>query len=164
MPNKIYKILGINPGSRYLGFAVCYGSELRDWGIKNIQSGKLNERKERIKQIIQSLIYQYEPSVLAIKSINTSRSSKCLNRLVDEMIKVAQNNGLKIHQFSIKALERSFSPLKRINKKKLAEMVAEEHPILYLELENEKVHKNPYRIRMFEAVALSTACFHKLDK
>jgi type VI protein secretion system component VasA len=45
----------------------------------------------------------------------------------------------------------------------MAKLVASEYPILYHELEKERSHRNPYYIRMFEAVALGSACLHQLD-
>ena len=37
MVKKIITIIGINPGTRYLGISVFHGSELRDWRVKVVQ-------------------------------------------------------------------------------------------------------------------------------
>ncbi|GAF91324.1 unnamed protein product, partial [marine sediment metagenome] len=48
MPKKTLKIIGINPGTRYLGISVFQDSDLRDWRIKVFQE-KWSEHK--IKKI-----------------------------------------------------------------------------------------------------------------
>ena len=156
--------MGINPGSRYLGFAVCCGAELRDWGVKNIQGGNLKAKLSKIQRIMASFIHQYQPETLAIKNLNLSQSSENLNKIAAEIMSLAESHNLVIYQYRGKALKRFFSPEKKINKKELSELVAGEHPILFHELEEERRHKHPYRIRMFEAVALATACFNELGK
>jgi Holliday junction resolvasome RuvABC endonuclease subunit len=157
-------ILGINPGSKYLGIAVFRGSELRDWGIKVIKGKWSRQKLEKILKIIAGFIEQYKPQALAIKKIHPSRSSSNLDNLVLKIKTLSKRKGLKVYQYSIKELESFFSQDERINKKKLADIIASEYPALFNELNREKSHKNPYHIRMFEAVALGSVCFHQLDK
>ena len=82
---KITKIIGISPGTRYVGFAIFYGSELRDWGIKNIEGRWSKEKQRRIMAFISDLIGQHKPNVLAVKSLHPSRSSPNLNKLVSRI-------------------------------------------------------------------------------
>lgn len=114
--------------------------------------------------ILSDLIEQHEPDVLAIKEIHPSRTSRNLNQLVGQIRGIARRKGLRIYRCSIKDLERFFSPEERINKRELAELVASEHPVLSHELNKEKAIRNPYYIRMFEAVALGSVCLHQLER
>ena len=164
MLKKPLTILGVNPGSRYLGIAVFQGPELRDWRVKIIEGKGLKEKMEKIKEIILSFIELYQPNVLAIKKLRPSRSSLNLNRLVEKIKELSKRKGLKVYRYSIKDLEVFFSPEERINKKKLAEIITSKYSSLVHELKKEKDNKNPYHIRMFEAVALGSVCFHQLDK
>jgi hypothetical protein len=171
MPGIPLTILGINPGSRYLGTAIFHGTELKDWGVKVIEGKWSKEKMERAKMIVSKLIEQHQPNALAIKRLHPSRSSKNLNQLVSKIRELAKRNGLKVYQYSIKELETFFSKedrltaqAGRINKKKLAEIIGSEHSELFHQLEKEKMNKNPYHIKMFEAVALGKICFHHLDK
>ena len=75
MHNKTKTILGINPGTRYLGFAVFCGPELRDWGVKVATGPCSRQKMEKLKKIVLGLIGQYKPEVLAIKKLHPSRSS-----------------------------------------------------------------------------------------
>jgi Holliday junction resolvasome RuvABC endonuclease subunit len=164
MPKKPLRIIGINPGSKYLGLAVIQGSDLRYWGIKTVRGRWSKEKIEKTKEILSDLINQYDLNLLAIKNLHPSRSSKNLKRLVAGIKEFSRRRGLRVHEYSMKDLEKFFSPEKKINKKRMAELVAAEYPFLFQTLEKEKKNKNPYAIRMFEAVALGIRCFRQLDK
>lgn len=164
MLKKPLTILGINPGSRYLGIAVFRGPELRDWRVKIIKGKRPKEKMEKIKEIVSSFIELYQADALAIKKLHPSRRSPNLKRLVAKIKEMSKRKGLKVYQYSIGDLEVFFSLEERINKGKLAEIITSKYPFLVHELEKEKSHRNPYHIRMFEAVALASACFQQLDK
>lgn len=163
MVKKIITIIGINPGTRYLGISVFHGSELRDWRVKVIKGKLPKEKIKRAMTIVSGLIKQYKPSALAIKKVHTSRSSLNLNKLVTKIKKSSKSKKLKIYEYSIKELETFFSPEGRVNKKKMTEIIASKYPVLFNEFNREKDRKNPYHIRMFEAVALGSICFYQLD-
>jgi len=84
--------------------------------------------------------------------------------LVAKIKEFSKRKGLRVYQYSMKDLEKFFSPEEKINKKQMAELVASEYPFLFQPLQKEKGNKNPYAIRMFEAIALGIRCFHQLDK
>jgi len=164
MPKKPLKIIGINPGTRYLGVALFCDSELRDWGVK-VLSGKWSKAKmDKIKKIVLGYLKMYEPDVLAIKKLHPSRRSKNLVKLVRSIKDFIKRKGLKVYQYSIKDVERFFLPQEKANKKNLFKRIASEYQDLFHEYKREKVNKNPYYIRMVEAVALASLCFYKLDK
>jgi Holliday junction resolvasome RuvABC endonuclease subunit len=154
--SKNTKIIGISPGTRYIGYAIFYGSELRDWGIKNIEGRWSKEKQKKIMAFISILTEQHKPKALAIKKLHPSRSSPNLNRLVTKIKESAERKRLKVYQHSIKEIESFFHPDGRINKRVLAEKVAEKYSVLSHELRREKTIMNPYYIRMFEAVALGS--------
>jgi Holliday junction resolvasome RuvABC endonuclease subunit len=155
---KNTKIIGISPGTRYVGYAIFYGPELRDWGIKNIEGRWSKEKQKRIMVFISDLIGQHKPDVLVVKALHPSRSSPNLNQLVRRIKEISKRKRLMVHQYSIKELEKFFYPNGRINKRALAEKVAEKYSVLSHELKREKTIINPYYIRMFEAVALGSLC------
>ena len=155
---KSTKIIGISPGTRYVGYSIFYGSELRDWGVKNIEGRWSKEKQKRIIAFISNLTEQHKPKALVIKKLHPSRSSSNLNRLVSKIKESSERKRLMVHQYSIKDLESFFYPDGRINKMALAEKVAEKYSVLSHELKREKTIMNPYYIRMFEAVALGSLC------
>lgn len=164
MPKKPITILGINPGAKYLGIAVFRGPELRDWRIKVTKGKWSSEKYRKAMGILSEFIEQYRPDVLAVKRLNLSRSSVGLDRLVQKIIALSEKKGMKIYQYGIKELEAFFYSEGRSNKRKMAEIIASQYPVLYCELDLERRNKNPYHLRMFEAVGLGAVCFHQLDR
>ena len=162
--HKTIKIIGINPGTRYIGFAVFCGSDLVDWGVKNIE-GKWSKKKiEKVTSVISNLTEHHRANVLSIKALHPSRSSANLDRVVSGIKELSKRKGLKICQYSINELESFFCPGEKINRRDLTEMVASRYPILSHELDKERTIINPYHVRMFEAVALGSICFSHLDR
>lgn len=163
MPKKPITILGINPGAKYLGIAVFRGPELRDWRIKVTKGTWSEEKYRKIIEILSEFIEQYRPDILSVKRLNPSRSSAELDRLVQKIIALSEKKGLRVYRYGIKELEAFFYTERKRNKMKMAEIIASEYPALHRELDLERCNKNPYHLRMFEAIALGAVCFHRLD-
>jgi len=161
---KTIKIIGLNPGTRYMGFAVLYGMDLRDWGVRNIEGSWSKDKLTKIMLILSSLFDTYEPKFLAIKKLNPSRGSPNLSQLVDRIKDIAKEKGMKIREYSLSQLKKFFQEEGRLKKKGLAQIIASQYPTLFYELRKEQNNMLPYYIRMFEAVALSIACFKQLNK
>lgn len=164
MPKAEPRILAINPGSRYLGMAAFRGPELLDWRIKEIGGKGPRPRLETARIAVRRSIQRYDPDVLAIKRLHPSRGSDHLNRLTAEIVASCRRKGLRVFRYSIQDLEAALSPEEKINKPKMAEIVASIHPVLFHELHKEQRNRNPYHLRMFEAVALGIVCHQQLEK
>jgi hypothetical protein len=164
MPQNPLKILGINPGTRYLGIAYFDGDDLLDWGIKVI-NGKWSRRKRaKVTDIISRLIEYYRPNVIVIKKLHPSRSSKNLLCLCEEIVQQAKKKRLRLRRYSVEDLKFHFYPGVKSNRRKLAKHLAANYPVLCHELKKEKNSNNLYHLRMFEAVALAVLCLCKLNK
>ncbi len=99
MPKNPLKILGLNPGSKYLALAILQGSDLRYWGIKVLKGTWSKGKVEKTKEILSDLITRYDLNVLAIKKLHRSRSSKNLNRLTAKIREFARRKGLKVYEY-----------------------------------------------------------------
>jgi Holliday junction resolvasome RuvABC endonuclease subunit len=163
MPKRFLKIMGINPGTRYLGIAVFQGAELMDWRIKILKGKWSKEKMKKAISIIWDFIERHGINYFVIKKLHPSRRSLDLARFVARIKEFSRRKGLKAYQYSIKDLEEFFIKEGKLNKKNLAEIIVSEYPVLFHELKKEKKNKNAYFGRMFEAVALGLACFHQLD-
>lgn len=155
--------MGISPGTRYTGFSVFCGPELRDWGVKNRTVIGHRDRLDGFTSVILGLIGQYGVNVLSLKRLHPSRSSLNLDRLVREIRSGAMDMGLRVCQYSIDELKLFFCSDDRTNKVDMMETLALRYPVLSYELDRERAVINPYHVRMFEAVALGSACFYELD-
>jgi hypothetical protein len=156
------KILGINPGARYLGYALFNNSELRDWGIKAVKGKWTPDKSQKIGRILLDLLDRYEPDIVAIKKLHPARSSVNLHGLVNRFKELCRERNILVYEFPIKYLERVVLT-EKINKKKLAGTLSEIYPALFTEAKKEQANKNSYYTRMFEAVALGHVCFTQLD-
>ncbi len=159
-------ILAINPGTKYLAVAVFQGNQLKDWRIKTLKGKWSAEKLEKALALISGLIERFKPDTLCLKRIHHSRSSPALNSLVAEIHKLALTEHLWLYRYSVKELEAYLCAEGKRNKRSLAEAVAANYPELYSELHTEypelldpeKKRKNPYHVKMFEAVALGAVC------
>lgn len=174
MLDKSTRILGINPGTRYLGYALLNNSELRDWGIKSVKGKWTPEKSKKIGRILLGLLDQYHPDVVAIKKLHPSRTSHNLHGLVNRFKNICRERGIPVYEYSIKHLEKVVLT-EKMNKVKLAESLAKVYPVLFVEAEkvkpdvDEKTKKDRnnnsrgYYMWMFEAVALGHVLFKQLD-
>jgi len=163
MNRRSQKIIGINPGTRYLGIAVSDGSELLDCRIK-VLNGKWSEEKiKKAIRIVSDIIDQHEPSVLAIKKLHPSRRTENLLRLTNKIKNFVRRQKKKLYQYSIKEIEKSFIEGGKLNKRNLIEAMVKLYPELHQDLKNEQRHKNMYYYRMFEAVGLAKLPFFSLE-
>ena len=156
MNRRSLKIIGINPGTRYLGIAVLDGSELLDWRIKALEGKWSEEKIKKAIEILSELFDQYEPNALVIKKLHPSRRTENLLRLSDKIKNFARLRKLKVFQYSIKEIEKSFIESEKLNKRNLIEAMVKLYPMLHNELKKEQSHKNLYYFRVFEAVALAS--------
>ena len=164
MAKESQKIIGINPGTRYLGIAVFQGPELLDWRIKVLEGKWSKDKMKKAISVIQEIIERYEPSYLAIKKLHPSRRSVNLLRLVNKIKEISKRKKLKVYLYSIKEIEKFFIEDGKLNKRNLIEAMAKLYPILHHDLNKEKNHRNPYYFRLFEAVALTSACSQRSGK
>ncbi len=184
MGKNSHNILAINPGSRYFGVAVFHNSDLREWTTKVLSTKPLRqkiqpkadaplaqkhggfsvaEKKKEIKSIISEYLDVHSITIVALKQLHPSRTSSALSSLVSIITTLAQVRKRKIVEYSIDEIKQKLISSGRLNKKCLMDEVALRYPYLHRELERERKHKNPYLIRMFEAVALGTVCWNDVD-
>jgi Holliday junction resolvasome RuvABC endonuclease subunit len=157
------KILSINPGSRYLGMAILDGTELCDWAVRVVKGKDIREKRRFIRELISGQSNRYGVSVLAIKKAHPSRSSAALRHIVSEAKSLAVKQNLTLREFSIDEVKTHLLSAGRGNKRQLMEEVAARYPFLFREVQREEKNKNPYLIRMFEAVGMGIVCFNQLD-
>jgi Holliday junction resolvasome RuvABC endonuclease subunit len=161
MLKKTLRIIGINPGTRYLGLAIFEDWNLIDWRIRAL-NGKWSSKKiEKVISTINEYIELNDLNTIALKKLHPAKISKNLRKLVDRIKSLAARKRVRVFQYSIKEIERILLAEERHNKKSLAQKIVSDYPFLIHELEIERAHKNPYRMKMFEAVALGAACFQK---
>ena len=163
MTNHQPTVLAIVPGSRYVGFAILCGRELKDWGIRVVKRRTPEEKLNYGNKLLASLLEEWRPNVLAIKNLHPSRSSASLNQLAGAMTNLARSMGLRVCRYPLERVEAGLCGTGKASKAKLAARICEAYPFLSRELERERTSRNPYHTRMFEAVALALTCLRELE-
>lgn len=155
-------ILAINPGTKYLGFAIFEAQDLVYWGVKVLKGKWSEDKMMTAKKAIENLINQYRVHIMVLKKLHSSRSSKNLNFLVATIKKIANRKGVKLCLYTVNDIKKHLMSEGRLNKMAIAEIMTTRYPFLIHELEREKKHKHPYFVRMFEAIAAGIMALHRL--
>jgi hypothetical protein len=145
-PNK--RILGIDPFSRGVGYALLERQELIDWGLKS--SGKADNRKSM--RLIEDLLERYQPDILALEDWNASGARRCA-RVETLLSRIAHQDRsrLSVRLVSHRQL-LTLGPLLQVNTKfGRASFLAGRFPELLPFLP-------PFRMAIFDAVAFAVAC------
>jgi len=72
--------------------------------------------------------------------------------IADELENLAANKKIIFYEYSIDDLKKKLLSETLGNKHLLMEEISKRYPFLLSDLQRESVHKNPYLVRMFEAV------------
>jgi len=163
MAINTYKILSINPGTRYMALAIFNNSELREWEIKSVHGKNKTLKITDIISIISNIISRFGINILVIKKLNPSHSTNTLNACVSKINEIGKQIQLNTVEYSVQETERILLPQTKRNKRMLMDEICLRYPFLHKECEKEKRLKNNYFIRMFEAIAQGIACYTQLE-
>ena len=129
--SDVYKILGIDPGTNVLGYAII---EVRRKKVRLVQHGVLSmkhhrDQAEKLKQIfqrIQSLIDQYQPTEMAIEAPffgKNVQSMLKLGRAQGVAIAAAMTKGVEMTEYAPKTIKKSVTGRGNASKEQVAAML-----------------------------------------
>ena len=100
-------VIGIDPGTRYLGLVVLRGQTLVYFGVRTLPNGKRHHEAIGLaKQFVLNLIEEHAPDTVAIEepfNLPTKRSH-LLNVIADEFRDRAQELGIEVVTLSPEAI------------------------------------------------------------
>jgi len=117
MLKETLRIIGINPGTRYLGLALFQDWNLIDWRIKNLEGRWSITKIDKVISAIKEQIELYDLNAIALKRVHPATSSKNLRKLIDRIKSLAAQKRIKVYQYSIKEIEGILLAEERHNKK-----------------------------------------------
>lgn len=164
MKKKDITIIAINPGTRYLGVAVFQRSDLVYWGVKVFKGRWSRKKVVSIRTTFLSLIDQHGATVLVLKKLHHSRSSRNLSRLVESIRQMAKRRKLRVFQYSLGELKEFLALGARMNRMDIAGLAVARYQFLINQLRRERKHKHPYFIRMFEAIVAGILAFNRVSR
>ena len=161
-------ILGLDPGTRFLGAAAVHAGKLIAYGVHELRNG---ERPYDVighaRRVVFKYIEQQEPQIVAIEApyfIATKRGA-VLTTLAKELQERARELGLAVLQFSPEEVRRAVMGNERATKINVAEELVARGFIELRSLVPERpVHaalglrpKDRYWLHAFDALALAVA-------
>lgn len=167
MNNETPTILGIDPGTRFLGTAVIRGSELLDFGVHQLRNGEQpHELMDHGQQVLFALIRDFAPRVVAIEApylIATKRAA-VLTTFAQVLHRRSEELGLEVVEQSPETARKVVAGDPKAGKVRIAETLAQRFlqlaplvpqvpkiPALWL------TSKERYWLHMFDALALAVS-------
>jgi len=154
---KQFRILAIAPVTRGFGFAVLEGRDtLVNWGVKTVTGNK----NARSLAKMEELITHYQPRVLVLEDASAKGSLRHprIQRLVQQIIKIAADKKVNIKLFSRDQVMKILVRDGRGTKHALAEIVAgqfTEQLGSKLPPKRKAWMREHYQMGIFDAVALA---------
>lgn len=168
MPPHHPTILGLDPGTRYLGFALLRGAQLLEFGVKELWNG---ERPYDVigqaRRFVLRRIALHAPDVVAIEApylIPTPRAA-VLSTLTQEIHERAKETGARVVELKPEEIRRAITGNPRATKYEVAQrLVATRFPELAaLVPKKPKVpalwltSRERYWLHMFDALAIAVS-------
>lgn len=152
------RILAVDPGTRYMGYALLEGRKPVYYGVKVIKGGNRlpHQRLREAKSIVLDLIQDFGPRILAIEKtfFSNNRNVALLNVLFEEIKAIGRRKGLKVISLAPSTIKRNICGNGRARKWEVAKVVVAKHPELKIFLHQNRKWKERYWQNMFDAVAL----------
>jgi crossover junction endodeoxyribonuclease RuvC len=129
--NKKYRILGIDPGTNFLGYAILEvdGKTLNLIAMSTLALSHLDEQQEKLKRIFEKIdwvIRHFQPDQMAIEQpffAKNVQSMLKLGRAQGVAIAAAINNNIPIEEYLPKEVKKSVAGNGNASKEQVAAML-----------------------------------------
>ncbi len=157
------RVLGIDPGTRYLGTAVLEGRELIHHQVFEIWECRPQQTLAAARKVVGRLIEAYQPEAVVIERIFFSASSHSgLLRLVaDEIQSLAEALGVRVVLVSPSTAKKRVTGDGNASKARVASAICQGYPRLRAFLGLNRKWKTRYHSNMFDAIAVAATALTK---
>ncbi len=128
MTTTIPIILGLDPGTRFLGAAVLRGDQLLAYGVHELKNGtKPYDVIGQARRVVFKYIEQHEPTIVAIEApylIATERGA-VLTTLARELHERAKDLGLDVRELSPEVVRQRLTGNPKATKYEVAQRLGE---------------------------------------
>lgn len=166
-------ILGIDPGTRFMGVAVVRGPELLDYGVHQLRNGeRAHELLTHAQQILFAIIRDHAPDVVAIEApyLITSKRAAVLSTLAQVLHRRAADLGIRVVELSPEVVRKAVTGNAKAGKVAVAQTLASRsfRRLAHLVPNKPKVPalwltaKERYWLHMFDALSLAVAVANDL--
>ena len=161
-------ILGLDPGTRYLGFALIAGKQLLQYGVRELRNGhRPYDVIGQARSIVLELIARHGPEVVAIEApyVIDSPRAAVLSTLTQEIHARVMDTGAIVTELKPEQVRRALTGNPKATKYEVAQWLAREQfpqlaplvpqkpkvPALWL------TSRERYWLHMFDALGLAVA-------
>lgn len=158
MAKSKLKILAIDPGTRYMGYAFLDKRKLLYYGVKPVKKKKSPHGTLREgRRIVLRLINDLKPNLLAVEKtfVASNRNASLLNVFFDEITSIGKRKHLKVLSFAPSTVKKCIAKDGWARKEEVARVIAAKYPELKVYLTQDRGWKERYHQNMFDAVALA---------
>jgi len=150
------KILAIDPGTKYTGFAFLDKGKLIYHGVCVIKEGSPDEKLREGKKIILRLIKDFKPHILVVERVffGNNKTAAIMNVFVSEIMSIGKRKELKVISYAPTTVRKFICGDGRADKKALSEVIVSKIPELKIYLTQDRAWKERYHQNIFDAVGL----------
>lgn len=133
MKNSETVVIGIDPGTATVGFAVVTGSasrpEIIDYGVLKTEATVVEEMPNRILELgtdLQEIITKFNPSIAIVEDIFFFKNAKTVISVAQSrgmILYILAKNGITIQSLTPLQIKQSITGYGRATKKEMQEMV-----------------------------------------
>jgi len=158
-------ILAIDPSTRDLGVAVFGDGKLMYYTIKAIKPRRpRGALLETIATVMDQLIRESEPAILAIEHISLNQKSEALLTVVAEDIKtIAASQGLEVKEYQARLVREQICRLRGATKRQTALVLCQRYPELAQYGQKQTKSQARYYGHLFDAVAVGWVCASEIS-
>lgn len=161
------RILGVDPGTRELGWAVLEGEELLAFGVRTIPYGlPVHDLLREGEAVVDQLLATFEPQILVIEHTFWVRMRRAaiLRILVSELKRRAQARGIRVLGYAPTAVKKAVAGHGHAPKVEVAKAVVRRWPRLSVYMCGDPHVDERYWGNMFDAVALAMTARRRFDR
>ncbi|HZS45852.1 MAG TPA: crossover junction endodeoxyribonuclease RuvC [Blastocatellia bacterium] len=153
-------ILAIDPSTRDLGVAVFAAGHLAYYAVKSVRPQRPRRALlQSIAYIIEHLINEFEPSVLAIERIALlQRSEAMVSVVTDEIRMMAIDFGLVIYEYDLALVRRLICQSPDATKQLTMLALCNHYPELSQYVDGQSKGRMRHYGHLFDAVAVGLVC------
>ncbi len=151
------RILAIDPGTRFWGWAVLRDEELYDCGVRTLKTnGSPRVRLSEAKKVFSRLLENHAPHILVLEKpfFFWSKQSNLLNVIIEELKNMAKKKKIKVFEFSPRTVRKNVCGDGNATKRDMAKVLAMQFPDLAVRLNQDRKYKDRYWGHAFDAVGL----------
>ena len=153
------RILAIDPGTEYLGYADFEGKDLVDFGVRTIHQGGLAIILDHVEHIVDRMLSEKRPDLVAIEKSQFSQSTGNyrLMHVIGRMETVAKRHRVPMNEYHARTIRRVVTGNGNATKRETANMVVSRYPETRMYLKNRTGTQDIYFGNLFDAVACGMA-------